>query len=139
MQETINIEWTDGLSFEADVMGFKIPMDADSEFGGKGKGPKPKPFMMVALAGCTGMDVVSLMEKMRVPFEKLNISVVGEITEDHPKRFTRMKVIFEVSGRDLDIKKIEKAVNLSKDKYCGVSASYKKAMDIEHEIKIIET
>lgn len=139
MQETINIEWTEGLSFEADVMGFKIPMDADSEFGGKGKGPKPKPLMMVALAGCTGMDVVSLMEKMRVPFEKLNISVVGDITEDHPKRFTKMKVIYEVSGKDLDIKKIEKAINLSKDKYCGVSASYQKAMDIEHEIKIIET
>jgi putative redox protein len=139
MQETINIEWTDGLSFEADVMGFKIPLDADSEFGGQGKGPKPKPLMMVALAGCTGMDVVSLMEKMRVPFEKLNIRVVGDIAEDHPKRYKKMKVIYEVSGKSLDIKKIEKAVNLSKDKYCGVSASYQKAMDIEHEVKIIET
>lgn len=138
MQESISVKWTEGLSFEADVMGFKISMDADPEFGGKGKGPKPKPLMMVALAGCTGMDVVSLLEKMRVPFVDLNIRVIGDITEDHPKRFTRMKLIYEVSGKDLDLSKIEKAVNLSKEKYCGVSASYKKAMEIEHEIKIIE-
>jgi putative redox protein len=138
MQESISVKWTEGLSFEADVMGFKIHMDADPEFGGKGKGPKPKPLMMVALAGCTGMDVVSLLEKMRVPFVDLNIRVTGDISEDHPKRFTRMKLIYEVSGKDLDLAKIEKAVNLSKEKYCGVSASYNKAMDIEYEIKIIE-
>ena len=138
MQESINVKWNEGLSFEADVMGFKIHMDADPEHGGMGKGPKPKPLMMVALAGCTGMDVVSLLEKMRVPFVDLNIRVEGEITEDHPKRFTRMKLIYEISGKDLDLAKIEKAINLSKEKYCGVSASYQKAMDIEHEIKIIE-
>lgn len=138
MQESINVKWTEGLSFEADVMGYKITMDTDLEHGGKGKGPKPKPLMMVALAGCTGMDVVSLLEKMRVPIVDLNIYVTGDITEDHPKRFTKMKLVYEVSGKNLDINKIEKAVNLSKEKYCGVSATYQKAMDIEHEIKIID-
>jgi len=120
-------------------MGFNIPIDSDPEYGGQGKGPKPKMLMMVALAGCTGMDLVSLMEKMRVPYESLNIRVVGEISEDHPKRFTRMKVIYEVRGKGIDIKKVEKAVTLSKEKYCGVSASYKMAMEIVHEIEIIES
>jgi putative redox protein len=138
MQETINVKWTEDMAFEADVMGFKISMDADPEYGGKGKGPKPKPLMMVALAGCTGMDMVSLLEKMRVPFDSLDIRVVGDISEDHPKRFTKMKLIYEVSGTGIDESKVEKAVKLSKEKYCGVSASYEKAMEIEHEIRIIE-
>ena len=139
MQESINIKWLDGLSFEADVTGFKILLDADPEHGGQNKGPKPKPLMMLALAGCTGMDLVSLMNKMRVTYESLNIRVIGDITEDHPKRFSKMKVIYEITGKDIDIKKIEKAVELSKEKYCGVSASYKEAMEIDHEIKIMES
>ena len=138
MQETINVKWTESMAFEADVMGFKVSMDADPEHGGKGKGPKPKPLMMVALAGCTGMDVVSILEKMRMPFDSLDISVTGDISEDHPKRFTKMKLIYEVSGTGIDKSKVEKAVKLSKEKYCGVSASYEKAMEIEHEIRIIE-
>ena len=139
MQESINVKWINGISFEADVMGFKIPIDSDPEHGGQGKGPKPKLLMMVSLAGCTGMDVISLMNKMRVPYQSLNVSVVGDISEDYPKKFTRMKVIFEVSGKDIDIKKVEKAVELSKEKYCGVSASYKSVMELDYEIKIIES
>ena len=113
-------------------------MDADPEHGGSGKGPKPKPLMMVALAGCTGMDVVSLMGKMRVPFEDIKIHVTGDLTEEHPRKFVRMKIVYEIYGKGIDPKKIEKAVNLSQEKYCGVSASYKESMEITHEIKIIE-
>lgn len=138
MKETINVKWLDEMSFEADVAGFKIAIDADSEFGGKSKGTKPKPLMMVALAGCTGMDIVSLLNKMRVNYESLDIIVEGDLTEDHPKHFTKMKVIFEIKGKDIDIKKVEKAVNLSKEKYCGVSYSYKDVMEMEYEIKIID-
>lgn len=138
MKEKINVKWTDGMSFEADIDGYKISIDSDPEFGGKSKGPKPKPFMMVALAGCTGMDLVSLMNKMRVKYDSLNIIVEGDITEEHPKHFTKMKVIYEISGKEVDLKKVEKAVTMSKDKYCGVSYSYKKAMEIEYEIKILD-
>lgn len=138
MKEKINVKWTDGMSFEADIDGYKISIDSDPEFGGKSKGPKPKPFMMVALAGCTGMDLVSLMNKMRVKYDSLNIIVEGDITEEHPKHFTKMKVIYEISGKEVDLKKVEKAVTMSKDKYCGVSYSYKKAMEMEYEIKILD-
>lgn len=137
-QEAINVKWTDGMSFEADVNGFKLSMDADPEFGGKNKGPKPKPLMMVALAGCTGMDLVSLLNKMRVNYESFDIEVVGDLTEEHPKHFTKMKVIYHISGKDVDRKKVEKAVSMSKEKYCGVSHSYKKVMEIEYEINIRE-
>ena len=135
--EKINLKWTNGMAFEANIGEYKIQIDSDPEFGGQNKGPKPKPLMMVALAGCTGMDVVSLMNKMRVEFDSMNIVVEGELTEEHPKHFTRMKVIYEITGGNVDLKKVEKAVAMSKDKYCGVSYSFKQAMEIDYEIKIL--
>ena len=138
MKEKINVKWKDGMSFEADIDGYKISIDSDPEFGGKSKGPKPKPLMMVALAGCTGMDLVSLMNKMRVKYDSLNVIVEGDLTEEHPKHFIKMKVIYEISGKEIDLKKVEKAVAMSKDKYCGVSYSYKKVMEMEYEIKILD-
>jgi putative redox protein len=137
-KESINVRWLEGMSFEAEVDGFKVAIDADGEFGGESKGPKPKPLMMVALAGCTGMDVVSLLNKMRVDYESLNIKIDGELTEEHPKHFTKMKVIYELKGKNIDIKKVQKAVDLSKEKYCGVSYSYKDIMDMEYEIRILD-
>jgi putative redox protein len=137
-KESINVKWIDGMSFESDVAGYKIFIDSDPEFGGQNRGPKPKPLMMVALAGCTGMDLVSLMNKMRVEYDSLNVVVEGELTEEHPKHFTKMKVIYEISGKNVDLVKVEKAVTMSKEKYCGVSYSYKKAMEIEYEIQILD-
>lgn len=137
-KETISMKWVDGMSFEADIEGYKITIDSNPEFGGQNKGPKPKPLMMVSLAGCTGMDVVSLMNKMRVEYDSMSVIVEGELTEEHPKHFTRMKVIYEIKGKNVDRGKVEKAVNLSKDKYCGVSYSYKQVMDVEYEIKILD-
>lgn len=138
MKESINVQWLEGMSFEAEIDGFKIAIDADLEFGGKSKGPKPKPLMMVALAGCTGMDIVSLLKKMRVDYESLNIVIEGDLTEEHPKHFTRMKVIYELKGKNINIKKVQKAVDLSKEKYCGVSYSYKGVMELEYEIRILD-
>jgi putative redox protein len=136
-KESISIHWQEGMSFEAEVDGYKISIDADPEFGGKGKGPKPKPLMMVALGGCTAMDMVSLLNKMRVDYESINIIVEGDLTEDHPKHFTKMKVIYEIKGADIDIKKVKKAADLSQEKYCGVSHSYKQAMELDYEIRIM--
>ena len=137
-KESINVRWLEGMSFEAEIDGFKVAIDADGEFGGESKGPKPKPLMMVALAGCTGMDVVSLLNKMRVDYESLNVKIDGELTEEHPKHFTKMKVIYELKGENIDIKKVQKAVDLSKEKYCGVSYSYKDIMELEYEIRILD-
>ena len=139
MQESIDLKWLDGMSFEADVAGHKIIMDSDPEFGGQNKGPKPKPFMMVSLAGCTGMDIVSLLNKMRVAFDSLDIRVVGDLSEEHPKKFEKMKIIYELTGQSIDRSKVEKAVALSQEKYCGVSASYRASIELSHEIIIKES
>ncbi len=138
MKETIKAIWLNDLSFEAEVDGHKIYLDTAAEHGGKNLGPRPKPMMMVALAGCTGMDVAAILKKMRVEIESLSIEVEGDITEDHPKRFEGMKVIFKVKGKDVPLASVEKAVNLSRDRYCGVSVNYAKAFPIAYEIIIEE-
>lgn len=131
-------DWQDGMAFEAEVNGHKLMLDADEKVGGTNKGPRPKPLMLVALAGCTGMDVISILKKMRVEPSKFRVWVEAEQTEEHPKHYTAMKVIYEFWGKNLPLESINKAVSLSEEKYCGVSAAYRKGMTITHEVRINE-
>ncbi len=137
MKDTINIRWVGDMAFETEVNNHKIILDAAPQVGGKDMGPRPKPLMMVALAGCTGMDVVSILKKMRVNLEGFNVRVEGELTDEHPKHFISMHIIYEFKGKDLPMDKLTKAIELSQDTYCGVSASYRKAMKLTYEIKIV--
>jgi len=137
MKSSINLAWKENMSFETEMNGHKIILDADPAVGGENKGPRPKPFMLLALAGCTGMDVISILKKMRVEVESFNVKVEGNLTEEHPKQYDKMHVIYEFKGKNLPMEKIEKAVNLSEERYCGVSAMYKKAIPITTEIRIL--
>ena len=128
----------DKMAFEMEINGHKIIIDADEKVGGENRGPRPKPFMQAALSGCTAMDVISILRKMRVEVEDFKVHVEGDLTEEHPKHYTKMHIIYEFTGKDLPINKLEKAINLSQDRYCGVSFSYKKAMEMTHEIIINE-
>lgn len=135
MKREITADWIDGLAFEADLDGHKITIDGPQESGGKNRGARPKPFMLLALAGCTGMDVVSILGKMKVNIEGLNIKVEGDMEDEVPKAFLSMHVTYTFKGKDLPFDKLEKAVELSKEKYCGVSAVLKKAIPLTYEIK----
>lgn len=137
MNDSIKLDWKNGMAFQADVDGYIINVDAKPEQGGSGKGPRPKPLIMVSLAGCTGMDVVSILNKMRVELEGFSIKVDGILTDEHPKLFTSMHLIYEFKGENLPVDKLQKAIELSLDRYCGVNATLKKAMPITYEIKII--
>jgi len=136
-KQEIKINWLENMAFEADINGHKITLDAAEESGGENRGPRPKPLMLVALAGCTGMDVVSILKKMRVEPEGFNVLVEGDLTEDYPKQFTKMHVVYEFKGKNLPMDKLEKAISLSEERYCGVSAMYRKAIEITSEIRII--
>jgi len=136
MKQKIDLDFLGGMAFETEVNGHKIYIDADESVGGKNTGPRPKPLMMVALAGCTGMDVVSILRKMRVEYDKLSIGVDAEMDEEFPKPYTAMKVIYRFEGQNLPEDKIKKAVNLSKDRYCGVSANYRDSFPVAHEIQL---
>jgi len=136
--EVVSTKWLENMSFESEINGHKLIIDAKEEVGGQDRGPRPKPLMLAALGGCTSMDVISILKKMRVEVKSLNVIVEGELSEEHPKRFLKMHVIYEVEGDNLPLDKIEKAVSLSEDQYCGVSAVYKEVMEITSEIRIKE-
>jgi putative redox protein len=138
MKAKIDCTWKNNMTFEADVNGFKIIMDADPAVGGENNGPRPKPLTLVSLAGCTGMDVISILKKMRIEPDYFNVSVEGDLTEEHPKYYYKIKVIYEIKGKEIDLEKVEKAVNLSKDRYCGVNALLKAGAEISHEIRILD-
>jgi putative redox protein len=139
MKKQITLDYLNNMEFEADVDGHKITIDAPEESGGNDNGSRPKPLMMVALAGCTGMDVVSILKKMKVELEGLSIRVEGDMEEEPPKAYLSMHVVYDFKGKNLPMDKIQKAVDLSKDKYCGVSAVLKKAIEITYEINVQES
>jgi len=135
----INTEWKGDLTFESDIDGHKVMMDASAEAGGNNSGSSPKKLMLVALSGCTGMDVVSILKKMRVDIEKCTVEVQGDVSEEHPKRYTKMHVIYKFTGKNLPMDKLQKAVTMSEETYCGVEALYKMAIQVTSEIQVIES
>lgn len=136
MQTTMTLNWLDNMTFDTELNGHKLTLDATAEVGGQDQGPRPKGLMMVALSGCTAMDVISILKKMRVTPDKFQIHVRGELAEEHPKRYEKMHLVYEFTGKDLPADKLQKAVELSQDKYCGVSANYRQAMELTYEIKV---
>lgn len=138
-KETVNTTWLSNMAFETEINGHKIVIDAGPQVGGENRGPRPKPLMLAALGGCTGMDVISILGKMRVEVDSFNVVVEGELTDEHPRHFTKMHVIYEFKGSDLPLDKLQKAVDLSEERYCGVSAVYKKTMEMTSEIRILES
>jgi putative redox protein len=136
MSHKTNVTWTGAMSFEAEVNDFKIKLDADEAVGGKNTGPRPKPLTLVSLGGCTGMDVISILGKMRVVPEYFNVEVTGELTEEHPKYYHKLHIRYIFKGDDLPMEKLEKAVTLSQERYCGVSEMLRRAATITHEIVV---
>ncbi len=134
----VNIKWTGKMAFNVEVGGFNIPIDATEKVGGMNGGPQPKPLTLASLGGCTGMDVISILTKMRVKPDYFNVEVNGELTDEHPKYYHKIHIRYIFRGRDLPMAKLEKAINLSQDRYCGVTEMLNKAAEITHEIVIEE-
>ena len=122
------------MGFEMDLDGHKFITDASEEIGGNDLGPRPKQLLLAGLIGCTGIDVVSILKKMKVELDDLNIEVEADNTEEHPKVYETIHLTFRFKGKDLPKNKIERAVSLSQEKYCGVSAMLKKATPVTYEI-----
>jgi len=140
-QERMEIQLGDieGMNFVAQTpSGQKIVMDADPEFGGRGLGPEPIHLLMAGLGGCTGMDVVSILGKMRVQPDDFRIIAEAEAAEEHPRVFTSIHLTYQFTGRDLPGDKLRKAVDLSQERYCSVSAMLRRACDLTYELSIKE-
>lgn len=124
------------MAFEVTQDNHTFYLDATETVGGKNKGPRPKALLLSGLAGCTGMDVVSILKKMKVVDFKLEISVSANLTEEHPKVYNKIFIEYIFEGKDLPTEKIKKAVYLSETKYCGVSAMLRQTAEIETKITI---
>lgn len=141
MSKKIKTSWKGKMAFEWEVGGHKIMIDATEKVGGENKGPQPKPFMLAALGGCTSMDIISILGKMRVTnmLDDFSVEVSGELTDEHPKHYKSMHIEYIFTpkkGEELPMAKIKKAVSLSEERYCGVSEVYRKA-DIKMTSEII--
>lgn len=131
-----SLTWIENLAFEAEADGFSLRLDSSIDKGGKNLGVRPKPLLLVALSGCTGMDVVSILKKMRVEDYKLKIDMEADTTDEHPKTYHTIRMKFNFEGENLPLEKIINAVQLSSEKYCGVNAMLKKAAVIKSTIII---
>jgi putative redox protein len=136
MIHKVRTEWKGAMRFDANIDGGIVQMDADPAVGGTNSGIAPKPLMLAALVGCTGMDVASLLKKMRVNIDLFAIDTEASLTEEHPKYYDNLKIIYQFSGKNLDEAKIEKAVNLSIERYCGVFEMFRHFAKLKTEIKI---
>ena len=116
-----------------------ITIDGPEKLGGSDAGVRPKELLLMSLAGCTGSDVVSILQKKRVNLTDFEINITAQQTEEHPKVFTDIDLEYVFYGRDIKEKDVERAIELSTNTYCGVSAMLKKAINIKHTYRIVET
>lgn len=132
--QSVNAVFKSGRNFAVSVNGHTIQIDATPENGGRDIGPSPKIFMLLSLAGCTGFDIVSILQKMRVSFSDLSIRVDGNLTEGDPSVYDKVSIHYTVRMADEDKPKMEKAVSLSKNKYCGVSRMFEAFAEVGFQI-----
>lgn len=136
---TVTTNWKKNMQFESDnPSGHTLMMYDASADNGNVKGFGPKALMLSSLAGCSGLDVDSLLSKMRAEVTDFNIVVTGELTEEHPKFYDKVKVDYHFYGSDLKEDKITKAVNLSVDRYCGVMEMFRQFAKVTTEIHFHE-
>lgn len=102
--------------------GYAVRMDSSREAGGTGQGVRPMEMLLLGLGGCTGIDVVSILEKMRMPFDSFQMVLQGERADNHPKIYTQITIRYQFTGSSLDVEKVRRAVSLSQEKYCSASA-----------------
>lgn len=133
----VSTKWEGKMHFSTLVNQHIIHVDKQTIHGGDDLGPRPKPLMLSAIGGCTGMEIISILDKMRLKIEAIEIDVTGELTNEHPKFYKTIHIRFMVKCEADDKIKIEKAIRLAVDKYCGVVAMMRKFAAVTDEIKYL--
>ena len=134
MQHEIETQWMGKMQFNALVNGHTIVMDAPERVGGEDQGPIPKPFVLTALSGCTGMDVVALLRKMGKELTYFNLKVSGEISKQVPIVYTSVNIVYEMNGKEGDLEAALDVVKQSQEKICGVSNMLKRIMPVSWQV-----
>ena len=137
-KSTAYIKQLQGLTFSGKTdSNHWVMMDGPENFGGSNAAIRPKELLLLSLGGCTGSDVASILQKKRVEVDNFEMNISAESTDDHPKVYTKMHVEYVFHGRGIKEKDVERAIELSQTKYCGVTAMFEKAMEITHSFKIV--
>ena len=135
----ISVNWVDGLLMVGKSdSGHTITMDGPPESGGENLGVRPMEMLLLGVAGCTMIDVVTTLKKMRQDLSHLETKINAERATDHPKVFTDIHIQFILKGRDLDEKKVDKAITLSAEKYCSASIMLGETATITHDFEVVE-
>ena len=131
MTNQITTTWLGNMKFEStNPSGHNLFIDAGAENGGNDEGYRPKALMLSGLAGCSGLDVAALIKKMKLDVETFKIEIDANLTEEHPKYYDKVAMNFHFYGSNLDEKKLQKAVDLSVEKYCGVLEMFRKFAEV---------
>lgn len=133
------VQWLEGRAFVGETgSGHAVVMDGASESGGRNIGIRPMEMLLLGLGGCTAFDIVMILERMRENVTGLDISLEGERASEDPKVYTHVTLVYRVKGRKLKPANVERAVNLSAEKYCSATAMFAKSAKIDHRVEIIE-
>jgi putative redox protein len=137
--ETVRLTWNEGLSFNAtDTLGHELLASNDKDENGQRRGFAPMELMALSVGACTAMDVISIMEKKRQQVNAFEIGVHTERVEEHPRIFSSLTIEYIVTGKDIDPAALERAIQLSADKYCSAQNIVGRSVDIQHKYKIID-
>ena len=134
MAHEIEAQWMGKMQFNALINGHTVVMDAPERSGGEDNGPIPKPFILSALAGCTGMDVAAILRKAQKNVDDFSIRVTGEISRQAPIEYVAAHVVYDFKGPEANMMAALDAVTASQEKYCGVSHMLKKIMPVTWEV-----
>ncbi|MDB4139529.1 OsmC family protein [Candidatus Thioglobus sp.] len=135
----LSVNWVDGmLMVGKSHSGHSITMDGPIEIGGENLGVRPMEMLLLGVAGCTMIDVVTTLKKMRQDLSHCETKISAERANEHPKVFTDIHIHFIVRGKDLDSKKVDKAISLSAEKYCSASIMLGKTANITHDFEVTE-
>jgi len=128
----VEVEYWGQMAFRGITPGgHTVQMDAAPEVGGQDSGARPTEVLLIALAGCTGIDVVSILQKMRVSIQGFRMAVEGSRQEEHPKVFRQIQLAYRIDSPDATPEQVKRAVRLSQEKYCSVSAMLEKTAGLE--------
>ena len=133
------VTWQGDMSFEGTAnSGFKVPLGTDPEVGGNNDGFKPMELLLTGLAGCTAMDVISILKKKKQDVTSFEVKAHADRTSEHPRVFTHVLLEYIVTGHHIDPVAVERSIELSETKYCPAQAMLKKAVVIEHKITLLK-
>ena len=135
---TATVKWVDGLKFVGESgTGHTIVMDADTEFGGKNAGVRPTELLLIGLGGCSGMDIMSVLQKKKQHVLSLEARVTGEKSEEKPRKFVKFNIEYVVTGKDISEEAVKKAVELSMEKYCSVKLTLEGSAKVTYSYKVV--